>query len=161
MSTDESLYHAIPQVKGKTSHKTIDDKTYSSKNIIVSLSVASNSLGLIGKIDLYKPQERLLVERKYQLKTIYQGQLYQLWSQYYCMLEMGFPIEQIEFYEISRNRRIPIPLPGHKEHEELKNIIYRMRNYNPRKPIPYNINKCRHCIYCNLCDKIEIENVYT
>ena len=161
MSTDESLYHATPQVRGKAAHSTIDNKIHSAKDNLTALSVISNELGLIGKIDLYKPQEKLLVERKYRLDTIYRGQLYQLWSEYFCMQEMGYEIERIEFYETSRNRHIAISRPDRNEYRELQDIINRIHNYQPQSPIKYNINKCRHCIYCNLCDKIEIENVYT
>lgn len=112
MSTDESLYHAVPQVRGRAAHTTIDNKVYSDKSAITALSVVSNQLGLIGKIDIYKPQEKLLIERKYRLDTIFRGQLYQLWSEYYCMQEMGYIVERIEFYETSRNRHIAVPLPG-------------------------------------------------
>lgn len=161
MSTDESLYHATPQVRGKAAHSTIDNKTLSDKNCITALSVISNKLGLMGKIDLYKPHEQLLVERKYRLDKIYRGQLYQLWSQYYCMTEMGYHVEHIEFYEISRNKHIPVALPSEKEYNELLDVISQLHRYNPEDSIKTNLNKCRHCIYCNLCDKIETYNVYT
>lgn len=160
MSTDESLYHATPQVQGRAAHTTTDNHTYN-KGAITALSVISNTLGIIGKIDLYKPSERLLVERKYRLNTIYKGQIYQLWCQYYCMLEMGYNVDKMEFYEISRNKHIPIQLPTRNDYCELQDIISQIRNYNPENSINYNINKCRHCIYCNLCDKTETENVYT
>lgn len=73
MSTDESLYHAIPQEQGKAAHHTIDNHAYSDKNCITALTVISNKLGVVGKIDLYKSHEQLLVERKYQLNKIYKG----------------------------------------------------------------------------------------
>ncbi len=47
---------------------------------------------LMGKIDVYRKKEKMLIERKYQLKQIYQGQIYQLWGQMFCLQEMG--IEQ-------------------------------------------------------------------
>ncbi len=161
MSTDEGLYHALPQVRGKAAHTTIDSKTYSNKNCITAITVISNKLGVIGKIDLYRPIERLLVERKYRLENIYRGQLYQLWCQYYCMIEMGYRVDRIEFYEISRNRHISVPLPSEREYSELSDVISKIHRYNPQMPIKYNLNKCRHCVYCNLCDKIETDNVYT
>lgn len=34
----------------------------------------------MGKIDLYRSKDKKLIERKYQLKNIYQGQIYQLWA---------------------------------------------------------------------------------
>jgi CRISPR-associated protein Cas4 len=77
------------------------------------------------------------------------------------MTEMGYPVKSIAFYEISRNRMIPIDIPGEKEYNTLMTFINNYRAFNPSMPIPINQNKCAHCIYCNLCDKINIDNVYT
>ena len=97
---DEDLVHATPQTQGKAAHTAIDEKTYSSrKDELTGLSVFCDELGVMGKIDLYKSKEKRLIERKYQLKTIYQGQIYQLWAQYFCMTEMGYPIDILEFYD--------------------------------------------------------------
>ena len=161
MAADEDLFHATPQAQGKAVHTAIDEKTYSSrKDEIVGLSVYCDELGILGKIDLYKAKERLLIERKYQLNTIYQGQIYQLWAQYFCMTEMGYKIDKLAFYAISNNKTYPIPLPTEEDKKELMAFIQKFKDYNPEKEIPVNINKCTHCIYCNLCDKINTENVY-
>ena len=162
MGGEEELVHATPQTQGKAAHAAIDEKTYSSrKDEITSLSVYSNELGIIGKIDLYKGQEKMLIERKYQLNTIYQGQLYQLWAQYFCMHEMGYEIEKLAFYAISTNKMIPVEIPTEENKKELQAFILRFKMYDPNQEIPVNINKCIHCIYCNLCDKTDTENVYT
>ncbi|MDO9155114.1 MAG: type V CRISPR-associated protein Cas4 [Paludibacter sp.] len=162
MGGDEELVHATPQTQGKAAHVAIDEKKYSSrKDEITSLSVYSNELGIIGKIDLYKCKEKVLIERKYQLNTIYQGQIYQLWAQYYCMTEMGYEIEKLAFYAISTNTTYPIDIPTEENKLELKNFILRFKHFDPTHPLQVNINKCTHCIYCNLCDKIDTENVYT
>lgn len=162
MDADEGLYHATPQTKGTIAHTATDGKTSStSSNDILSLPVSSDELGVMGKIDVYKQKEKMLIERKYKLKQIYRGQLYQLWAQYYCMLELGYKIEKLAFYEISTNRMIPIEIPTEEEKNELKEFIQRFRNYNPADYFVPNPNKCLHCIYCNLCDKTEVENVYS
>ena len=162
MDADEDIYHATPQTKGKEAHKAIDKKVASTKKMdLVSLSVYSEKFGIMGKIDIYKGDRKLLVERKYQLKQIYQGQYYQLWAQYFCMIEMGYDVDHIAFYEISTNKMIPIDLPKDKERNELESFIKKYKTYNPLKPISINQNKCAHCIYCNLCDKTETDNVYT
>lgn len=142
-------------------HESVDNKTSSNrKEDILALSVMSEQLGVMGKIDVYKQKEKKLIERKYQLKQIYQGQIYQLWAQYFCMLEMGYEINNISFYEISTNKTIPVNLPTNKDRKELITFIKNFRKYNPSEPISININKCSHCIYSNLCDKNEQENVY-
>jgi CRISPR-associated protein Cas4 len=162
MGGNEGLIHAIPQTTGKIAHKAIDGKKYSSrKDEIVGLSVYCNELGIAGKIDIYKKEERLLQERKYQLNTIYKGQIYQLWAQYFCMLEMGYEIEKLSFYSVATNKIFPIALPCENEKQELKNFIKKFISFNPEMKILINKNKCRHCIYCNLCDKTDLENVYT
>lgn len=162
MNTDESLYHATPQINGRIAHQSVDQKqATTAKDCIMALSVYSETFGVIGKIDLYRKSTKTLVERKYQLKQIYRGQIYQLWMQYYCMLEMGYEIEKIAFYETSRNKTYNIPLPQEQERQELLTFIDSFRNYNPQNSITVNPNKCRHCIYCNLCDKTTLENVYS
>lgn len=161
IESDESMYHATPQMQGKIAHKGIDQKTYSSKkDDITSLPVFSEKYGLIGKIDLLKQKEHLLIERKYQLKRIFQGQIYQLWAQYFCLTEMGYEVQKLSFYEISTNKMIPVELPTETQIEEFENFIKTFKNYDPASPITVNPSKCKHCIYNNLCDKTEVSNVY-
>ena len=154
METDEGLYHATPQTKGKLAHEPVDSKTSSNrKEEILALPVMSEQLGVMGKIDVYRKKEKKLIERKYQLKQIYQGQIYQLWAQYFCMVEMGYEVDKIAFYEISTNKTIPISLPTAENKHELMCFIQSFKEYDPSAPFVANPNKCRHCIYCNLCDK--------
>ena len=103
-----------------------------------------------------------MIERKNNLKRIFRGQIYQLWGQYFCLKEMGYKIEQLAFYEISTNKMFPIELPGDQGKQELIDFIEQFKHYNPdSSTIQINPNKCTHCIYCNLCDKTETNNVYT
>ena len=161
METDEGLYHATPQTRGKIAHETIDNKKASNRaDDLQSLPVMSEEYGLMGKIDIYKGKEHKLIERKYQLKNIYQGQIYQLWAQYLCMKEMGYDVKAIAFYEISTNKMIPIDLPNQEQLNEFRKFMDAYRNYDPSLPLRTNTNKCRHCVYCSICDKMEGENVY-
>lgn len=162
MSTDEDLYHAVPQVRGTVAHKATDSKSSSTqKDVILALPVFSERFHLMGKIDVYKRKEKKLVERKYQLKRIFQGQIYQLWAQFFCMREMGYIVESLAFYEISTNRMIPISLPSSEVECQFEKFVSDFLNYDPSSPIKINPNKCSHCIYCNLCDKTDLENVYS
>ena len=162
METDEGLYHATPQTKGRVAHEAIDHKSYSTKKSdIMSLNVCSETLKITGKIDLYKQDKKLLIERKYQLKQIFRGQIYQLWAQYFCLIEMGYDVQTLAFYEISTNKMIPVELPHEEGLAELKLFISKFRNFTPDTSVTINPNKCIHCIYCNLCDKTSTENVYT
>lgn len=158
---DESLYHAAPQVRGSFSHESTDNRKASTKkDVLMAMPVYSDSLGLIGKIDSYIVSEGRLIERKYQLKTIYRGQLYQIWAQYFCLWEMGYDVKELSFYEISTKRTIPVKVPGEDEYNELEALINRYMHYCPDDEIEVNVNKCLHCIYCPMCDKTDSDNVY-
>ena len=116
MESDEGLYHATPQTKGRNAHETIDTKKASNRTEdLQSLPIISERYKLMGKIDLYRGRVKKLIERKYQLKNIYQGQIYQLWTQYLCMTEMGYEVKEIAFYEISTNKMIPVALPTEEQ----------------------------------------------
>lgn len=161
METDEGVYHAMPQTRGRIAHETVDKKRTSNRtDELQSLPVISHAYRLTGKIDIYRGREKKLIERKYQLKNIYQGQIYQLWAQYLCMAEMGYAVNAIAFYEISTNRIIPLELPSESQLLQFQQFIASYRNYDPSEQISTNSNKCRHCVYCSLCDKTEEDNVY-
>ena len=89
----------------------------------MSLPVYCDELGISGKIDVYKQDKHLLIERKNNLKRIFHGQIYQLWGQYFCLKEMGYEVEQLAFYEISTNKMIPVDLPGELGKQELIGFI--------------------------------------
>lgn len=81
MDAAEDVYKATPQTKGTIAHRKLDEKKSSTrKDYIMSLPVFSEELEISGKIDVYKQDKRLLVERKNNLKTIFRGQVYQLWG---------------------------------------------------------------------------------
>lgn len=163
MDTDEGQYKAAPQVRGKAAHQTSDHKTASNRaDDILSLPVYSDEYGLMGKIDVYKRKEKKLIERKYQLKQIFQGQIYQLWAQMLCLREMGEKVESLAFYETSANKMIPVAMPSEDDLLKFRDFLQRFRNFDPgTTSFCVNINKCRHCVYCNLCDKAIDDNVYT
>lgn len=163
MDTDEGQYKAMPQTRGKVAHQTTDKKTASNRSDdLLSLPVYSDEYGLMGKIDVYKRKEKKLIERKYQLKQIFQGQIYQLWAQMLCLKEMGEEVMSLAFYETSTNKMIPVAMPAEDDLLRFKRFLHRFRSFNPdNTPFGINHNKCIHCVYCNLCDKTTEDNVYT
>ena len=163
IETEDDVYKASPQVDGTIAHHSINSKTASTrKDDICSLSVYSDQLGIYGKIYMLKQDTHTLIERKNHLKRIYRGQLYQLWGQYFCLIEMGYEVQKIAFYEISTNKMVEVDLPGDAQWQELSEMIEKFKNYIPDSTqIATNPNKCSHCIYCNLCDKTNMDNVYT
>ena len=80
MESDEMIFHAEPQTRGRISHEAIDRKSYSNRvDNILALPVYSEVYGLMGRIDLYKQNDHLLIERKYQLRQIFQGHIQLGW----------------------------------------------------------------------------------
>lgn len=161
--TDEMMYHATPQTRGRQAHATVDGKTASHRRAdLLALPVFSEEYGLMGKIDVYRQDKRELVERKYQLKQIFQGQIYQLWAQMLCLREMGYEVESLAFYETSTSRTIPVAMPTADDLHSFRDFLARFRTFDPATtPFRINPSKCTHCIYCALCDKTNDDNVYT
>jgi len=160
MESDSDVYYAIPQIIGKNAHKTVDEKKATQAYLIESLPIISHEMGLTGKIDVYNKNNATLIERKYNLKQIFQGQIYQLWAQFFCMTEMGYTINHLRFYEISTHKTTEIPIPTTADKAKFTLFLSNFRNYNPRKTFEPNPNKCLRCIYCNLCDKTITDNVF-
>lgn len=161
MESDEGLYHAKPQRQGRIAHEAVDTKSVSSRrNVIMAMPVYSTKYGLMGKIDVYYKDEKKLVERKYQLKQIFQGHIYQLWAQFFCLREMGYEVEKLAFYESSTNKSTVVPLPTDDDEYKFCQFINEFRSYNPLDEMVLNPKKCTHCIYCNMCDKTIYDNVY-
>lgn len=148
-----STYHRTPQTSGIIAHKSVDTATYStSKRHITGLRLYSNAYNLCGVLDLYDSDLKLIVERKRQIKVIYDGYRYQLYAQYYCLLEMGYTVEKLALHSLIDNKRYPIALPNAAEAKQFKNIVSQIRSYDLHADYQPNIEKCRQCIYSHLCD---------
>ncbi len=161
--TDGDSYKATPQTHGSISHRSIEQKIVSTRSsYIMSLPVMSEQLGVYRKIDMFKQDVGTLIERKYNLKRVFQGQVFQLWAQYFCMTEMGYDVRTLVFYETTTHKTHPVPLPNEQGLKELESFILRFRAFDPASSVfPITPNKCAHCIYCNLCDHTESANVYS
>lgn len=156
---DSNLYHSTYQVKGINVHKNIDSKKYSSKkSILQGINIYSEEFGLIGKIDIYDMDSKTLIERKRKITKIYDGYLLQVYAQYYCLIEMGYEINQIKIYSLVDNKNYEIPLPTEEDKNKLKNIIKEINEFDLTKPFSQNKNKCVMCIYKELCDYYKGEN---
>lgn len=91
------MYQTKAQINGTKAHEKVDNEQYSTrKNVITALDVYFEKYRIIGKIDIYDGDKRLLVERKKHINKIYDGYIFQLYAQYYAMTEMGYLIERME-----------------------------------------------------------------
>ena len=152
----ELIYQGEVQTEGKDAHQKIDAKKYSDrKNILQNYEVFSNQYKLFGKIDTFDTRKGLLTERKNNIKTIYDGFVFQLYAQYFGLIEMGYQVSNMQLYDFSKNKTYPIPLPINDlimlekfeaTIEKLNSFSLLNKNFEPNK------FKCEKCIYNLLCD---------
>jgi len=142
------VFHQTPQIVGKINHEAIDKKRYSSaKKYLQGMSVYSEKYGIAGKIDIYDGEKRHLIERKTKVKEIWQGYIYQLYAQYFCMKEMGYDIEKLFLYSMEDNKKYEIKIPTKREEKEFSNTVEDIKNYNPLLDKKHNCSKCVDSIY--------------
>ena len=124
------------QVRGKIQHQNIEERKYSTKkNILMGISVYSEKYRIMGKIDIYDREKKLLIERKAKVKEIFDGYKYQLYAQYFCLKEMGEEVEQLQIRSMEDNKVYDISLPSDKEVEKFESIIDEIKNFDPIKHI--------------------------
>ncbi len=153
---DTALYHQRPQISGRAAHQSIDHGSYSTrKEILQGVSVYSETYRLYGKIDLYNKRSATLTERKKRIHTIYDGYIFQLYGQYYGLVEMGYVVKQLQLYSLDTNQSFPIASPEEDKakKEAFEQLIKQIRSFQLHHPFTPNPNKCARCIYSNLCDK--------
>jgi CRISPR-associated protein Cas4 len=95
------------------------------------VSVYSETYGLVGKIDLYYGNLKLLVERKTRIKKVHRGYIYQLYAQFFCLREMNIPVEKLALRSLSTNQSYQIDLPTSAEENDFAVFIKRIRNFDP------------------------------
>ncbi len=158
----EELYSAAPQQVGTLHHTAIDHPPMSKKDsqTLKGIYVISKWLGIYGKIDTLHVTEKRLVESKFAITTLYKGYYYQVWAQYFALIEMGFEINTLSFFSIKDRKTYLINIPGESEYQELRQHIRTIARYDFEQEFIPNPAKCQHCIYATLCDKTNTDHVY-
>ena len=149
-------YQNSDQINGTKAHESIDNKTYSTKkDILMSLDVYSEKYNLVGKIDMFDTSTGTLTERKRKIKQIYDGYVFQLYAQYFALIEMGYNVKKLQFHSISDNKNYPVSLPEDDQIMFMKfeSTINKIKNFVLDDYIQDNIEKCKHCIYEPACDR--------
>ena len=152
----ERLYYNNAQLDGKAVHETIDNQHYSThKNILQGIDVYSDEYKLCGKIDIFDTEKGLLTERKKHIEKIYDGYLFQLYAQYFCLKEMGYDVKKIRFYSSDDNKVYDVALPEENPEmfEKFKATSNKMQNFDVASYEPTSAEKCRNCIYNDFCDR--------
>ena len=150
------LFQRTDQVNGTASHRAVDEGNYSTrKSILTGLDIYSEKYGLIGKIDIYDVEKKELVERKKKIKTIYDGYVFQVYAQYYGLLEMGYETKRIFLYSMDDNKRYSIPLPDDDVpmKDRFEETVAAIRAFKMESFTQTNPEKCQGCIYEPSCDR--------
>lgn len=151
-----SLYQKKPQIAGKAAHSAIDENKYSTrKTILQGIDVYSETYNLCGKIDVFDISTGVLTERKREIKTIYDGYIFQVYAHYHALTEMGYSVKSIVIHDLIHNKNYPIPLPqdNTEMQQKFESLIHQLNSFNLNaKGFTPIKSKCQNCIYSNLCD---------
>jgi len=146
-------YHDAAQRRGKLNHAAIDRGIYTtSKHVLQGLPVYSHRYNLAGKIDNYDQKKKEIVERKTLIKKIYDGYRYQMYAQYFCLVDMGYEVQKLFLHSLQDNKRYSIEIPGKDATQEFERILKAINNFSVNNYcVRTNKEKCSKCIYRNLC----------
>ena len=158
---DKGLYQDTPQVEGGAAHRTVDSGRYSNRrDVLQGLDVYSERFNLNGRIDIYIGNTKTLRERKKKIKYLYDGYVFQLYAQYFCMTEMGFAVEKLSLYSMDDNKSYKVALPEEdaQMYQAFCRLIESIQNYRLMEtPFTPNPAKCAGCIYRELCDAAVVQ----
>lgn len=152
---DKLTYYSFYQTNGLDAHKSVDDRSYPVANTIKSLEVYSEKYNLIGKIDIYNKDTKTLIERKKKVKQIYDGYVFQLYAQYFAMVEMGYEVRNLMIHSLDDNKNYHIDLPceNKKLFDLFEKTVKQFSDFDITDFVQTNKSKCINCIYAPYCDR--------
>lgn len=152
---DKMTYYSTDQINGLYAHRPVDNKSYSVADTVTGLEVYCEKYNLIGKIDIYNKTEKTLIERKKKVKTIYDGYVFQLYAQYFAMIEMGYKIDKLLIHSIDDNKNYIVELPVYDNEmfEKFERTINEIQTFDMNNFVQTNHEKCARCIYSPYCDR--------
>ncbi len=142
------------QLNGTNAHKSSDSATYSTKkSMLQGMSVFCEKYNIIGKIDTFDSEKGILTERKKKIKTIYDGYIFQIYAQYFALIEMGYIVNELRLYSMDDNRMYKIAKPENDRDKlyKFEKVISDMNSMGFDSFRQSNKEKCRKCIYEPLC----------
>ena len=111
-SMDRILFQCTDQINGTYAHNSIDNGIYSTKkNVLQGIDIYCDRYNIIGKIDVFDLGTGILTERKKKTKVVYDGYVFQLYGQYYALMEMGYIVSKLRLYSLDDNRTFDVVLP--------------------------------------------------
>lgn len=152
--TERIAFQQPCQLNGTAAHERIDSGKYSTrKNILSGIPVYCEKYNLTGKIDLFDMDSGELVERKKQIKTIYDGYVFQLYGQCFALREMGYTVRKLTLRSLADNKKYPVPLPENapEKYADFENLLHKIETFDLSRFKQTTLEKCLHCIYEPLC----------
>lgn len=156
MPLENKTYQDTYQTNGAHIHQSTDTGTYSnSKNVLQAIDIYSEKYNLYGKIDVFDAKKGILIERKKKVKTIYDGYVFQLYAEYFALVEMGYKVNELCLYSYDDNKKHKIPLPQNniEMFKRFNNIINELKVFDFNSFVQSNPEKCLNCIYEPYCDR--------
>lgn len=153
-STDRLTLQSQYQLNGTAAHEKSDNGTYSyRKDILQAEDIYCEKYNLIGKIDTFDCSCGRLTERKKRIITIYDGYVFQLYAQYFSLIEMGYDVRELRLYSMDNNKVYNIPLPENdpQMHDKFENTLKAMEVFDMNSFHQSNSCKCSNCIYEQMC----------
>lgn len=148
---DKEINTELPQVIGTFNHLRIDKAKYStSSRYLTGIDVYSERLGVAGKIDIYDKEKEVLIERKTYIKTLHPGYEYQLFAQYFCMIEMGYKVKKLVLRSLNDNKSYIIQIPKDQKLQNFLRILEEMKKFDTEQLINHSCPHCRNHIYNSL-----------
>ncbi len=152
--TQTMAYQSKAQLDGKYAHEKVDSSSYSDKkSILQAIWIYSLEYNLVGKIDLFDCEKGVLTERKNKITTIYDGYIFQLYAQYFCLTEMGYTVSKLRFHSIKDNKihNVKLPKDDIVMFNKFEKLLSDINSFNFNCFKQTNVRKCENCIYENLC----------
>lgn len=154
MDSEDLMMKGAAQLNGSAAHEKSDSAAYSTKrSMLQGISVYCEKYNLSGKIDTFDYEKGILTERKKKIKTVYDGYVFQLYAQYFSLLEMGYHVNEIRLYSMSDNKVYPVKLPENnmEMYQKFEKLINEINSFSFDGFIQTNRTKCENCIYRPLC----------
>ena len=158
---DKMVYQCTDQINGTAAHENVDAGKYSTrKSILMGMDVFCEKYNLIGKIDIFDAEKRILRERKKKINRVYDGYVFQLYAQYFAMKEMEYDVKKLELYSMDDHKTYTVALPEDDKimFEKFENTIQSIRNFDLNDFVQTNSTKCSRCIYEPSCDRTLLQN---
>lgn len=154
--TDRISYQSTKQIDGTAFHRSIDYGTYPApKGMLLGIDVYCEEYGLVGRIDMLDTAKGILIERKRQVKFLYDGYYFQVYAQCLALREMGYEVKKIRIHSMVDNKNYEIPLPENNPEmfKKFQEIIQQMHVFRLDEFEQTCLEKCRNCIYEPACDR--------